>query len=362
MKFFLFRTLFLVVLFTCIAALVYGQDAAPSPTKNDGKYSESTGYSPRVFPTKKKESKNDQKAGKTPGNVTISAGSSPSTLSIPVSVFTDAGTLVTDLKNDEFSAFVDGEPAEIQSIEQPKQPVNVFLLVDVSPSTEERIKEIKELAVQTVNQLEADDRIIVASFADSLKIFNETNDRKLVEKEIRKLKEAEGTALYNALTEIVTKYDLSKGINALVLITDGVDTTSKKNNYEKSLMAVERANVKAFVVYLNTFADNFATIGGLQIPYGVIQGYSNKKGSLQDDYLRGRLYLTDLMQLSGGHSIPVRTTPDKNPWLDLLSRELHGQYVLTIKTPGTTLDRHNIKIRVARSQLTVLAKGSYLDQ
>ena len=359
MEFLSFPSLTLVIFCTLIPPFVYAQDAVPSPTKDDVKYSESTGYSPRVLSTKKKDDKKDKTANKPPAILTADSGTNRSTITIPVSVFTNAGTLITDLKDKDFSAFVDGEPVEIISVESSKQPVNVFLLIDVSPSTEFRMNGMKELAVQIVNKLDPSDRVIVARFADSLKIGKETTDRKLVEKEIRKLKYEEGTALYNAVADIGTKYDLSSGINALILLTDGVDTTSQRNNYEKSLVAVEKTNAKAFVIYMDTRLENQPQAQSNLI---IMPTFPMPKGLTEEAYRTGRLYLTDLIQLSGGHLIPTTPTPETNPWLDLLTRELHGQYILTIRPPITTIGRHNIKLRVSRPELTVLAKGSYLGQ
>jgi hypothetical protein len=236
------------------------------------------------------------------------------------------------------------------------------LLIDTSPSTEYRLKQIKAFAIELTQHLDLNDRVLVGSFNSDVKMGKETDDRKLAESQIRKLKMGDGTSLYNAIGESAAKISLNGGVSALVIISDGVDTTSRKMSYERSLEAFEQTPAKVFVMYLDTFFDNdvqTAVAGQMfsRPPGGV--------GIAKEDYLRGGFYLTDLMQLSGGHTIRYsEQISAQQSAIDSLVKELHSQYFLTMRLAGPAGSnvRHIIKIRINRPHLTVLAKGRYVEE
>ena len=54
---------------------------------------------------------------------------------IPVTVIDKQARLVPGLKKAAFKVFVDGREAEILSVEQKNDPLNIVIAIDVSPST-----------------------------------------------------------------------------------------------------------------------------------------------------------------------------------------------------------------------------------
>ena len=84
-----------------------------------------------------------------------------------------------------------------------------------------------------------------------------TKDREKIFKAIKKADFGNGTSLYNAVDETLRK-QLAKipGRKAVVLFTDGVDTTSRKNSYDSTLNYAEESDTLIFPIYYNTYFDN----------------------------------------------------------------------------------------------------------
>ncbi len=122
-----------------------------------------------------------------------------------------------------------------------EQPFTVVLLIDVSPSTAFKIEAIQEAAIAFVNQLKAQDSVMVIEFDQGVHVLSKpTNDREKLVKAIRKADFGNGTSLYDAVDDALRK-KLSKisGRKAIVLFTDGVDTTSYKHDYDSTLRQAE---------------------------------------------------------------------------------------------------------------------------
>jgi Mg-chelatase subunit ChlD len=106
------------------------------------------------------------------------------------------------------------------------------------PSTQFRLEDIQDAAIIFVNQLRSDDKVMVVSFNDDIKILSEfTTDRNKLQRAIQRSKTDDGTRLYDAV-DMVINQQLSRiqGRKAIVLFTDGVDTTSRRASYDSNVM------------------------------------------------------------------------------------------------------------------------------
>src|SRR5690606_5024926 len=109
----------------------------------------------------------------------------------------------------------------------------VVLMIDVSPSTQFRIDEIQNAAITFVDQLRPNDRVMVIAFDDTVRVLSQpTNNRAQLRNAIRMAEFGDGTSLYEAVDNALNR-QLARieGRKAVVLFTDGVDTTSRRANY-----------------------------------------------------------------------------------------------------------------------------------
>jgi Mg-chelatase subunit ChlD len=232
-------------------------------------------------------------------------------VTIPVSVMDRDGRYVPNLQKEEFRVWEDGVEQEVAFFQSVDKPFSVVLMLDTSPSTQFRLEDIQDAAISFVNQLRTDDRVMVVSFNDDIKVLSEfTTDRRKLERAIQRSKTDDGTRLYDAV-DMVINQQLSRvqGRKAIVLFTDGVDTTSKRASYQSNIMDAQELDALIYPVQYDTSQDmgggggNFPPMGPGdvwgQILGGIFGGgggrrhgrgggggggYPQGRGTARDDY------------------------------------------------------------------------------
>src|ERR1041384_7465713 len=166
---------------------------------------------------------------------------STTVVTVPVGVMDRNGRFIADLTQDQFHLFEDGVEQRIAFFENAEQPFTIALMLDVSDSTKEKLVQIKSAATEFVNELKENDRVMVVVFDKNITVLcDPISDRKLVTSAIDRLRAGGGTSLYDAV-DLMAARQLKKvrGRKAIVLFTDGVDTTSSSGTYETTLRAAE---------------------------------------------------------------------------------------------------------------------------
>src|SRR5204862_4279479 len=136
-------------------------------------------------------------------------------------------------------------------------PLPVALLLDVSDSTIRKLTQIKAAASAFVNQLRPDDRVMLVTFDSNVTVLcDPVSDRQLLQAAIGRVVSGGGTSLYDGLDLVVTKrLKQVRGRKAIVMFTDGVDTTSRTATYEGTLRAAEELDALVYSIQYNTFDD-----------------------------------------------------------------------------------------------------------
>lgn len=389
------QKLFIASLFLfCLTVLTSAQ--TENPVKQTVSYSESKPYQERQFPVKKEgtNSKKDKKSKKKkeetvspPMPAQADAAPLPAaadsvkplsqnliekTVTIPVSVFNSNGYFVSNLAKSDFQVFADGQEQQILEVITRSEPVSLILLVDTSPSTAYRIEEIQNYAQAVVNKLQPEDRVMVIAFNQKTEVLSElTADRRVTAKAIGKLQFGDGTSLYEAVEKTFDKYvSQIPGIKTVVLLTDGVDTTSQRSGYRKSLITVEQSDAAVYSIYFNTFIDykqsrnsngiNGMILGSILNSRGIKIG--GGAGATAADYELGRMYLADISALSGGRARQIKNIKDiKAENIDNLGLELRAQYQISFRTASLAAkQRKQVIVRVNQPNLFVQARGSLI--
>jgi VWFA-related protein len=349
---------------------------APTPRSDDAsQYSESKPRPPRVRPAERFPGIGDntrtttQPVTENPPTKTGTAGDEEvlkvetNLITIPVSVFDRNGLYIPGLRQNDFKIFEDGVEQTIAYFGTQDKPFTVCLLLDTSPSTQYKIDEIHRAAAAFVDQLNPNDSVIVIEFNSSVKVQTEaTSDREKIYKAINRAKFGDGTSLYNAVDEALRK-QLSKieGRKAVVLFTDGVDTTSRKNSYESTVNYAEESDSLIFPIYFNTYYDNRLGGGGGGWPN--IWGAPPAIGTRAEDYALGRKYLEDLADATGGRVFRPEATPGGlTRAFEGIAEELRRQYNIGYVPidEGKPGQRKTIKVRVNRPNLVLRARDSYV--
>lgn len=287
-------------------------------------------------------------------------------VTIPVSVFDRNGLYIPNLKQADFKIFEDGKEQEIAYFGTSEKPFTVILLIDTSPSTEYKIDEIRAAAVAFVDQLKPQDRVMVIEFDANVNVLTEpTGDRQAIYKGIRKADFGGGTSLYEAVDfSLKKRLNAIEGRKAIVLFTDGVDTTSSgRTTYDTTLALAEESDALIFPIYYNTYFDNrqgigFPTSGTIFDP-----PQRQPRGTRPEDYALGRKYLEELADYTGGRVFRPESTPGGlTNAFEGIAEELRRQYQIgyTPADDGKPGQRKTIKVRVNRPNLVIRSRDSYI--
>jgi len=179
-------------------------------------------------------------------------------VSIPVAVMDRDGKYIPDLTKDNFRIWEDNVEQKVAYFASTEKPFTVALVIDTSASTRFKIEEIQDAAIDFVNQLRPEDKVIVVSFDDKIKGTDRspTNDRALIRNWILDTRIGAGTRLYDAMDQVINKvFSRIDGRKAVVLFTDGVDTTSKHASYQTTLQDAEETDALIYPVEYDTSAD-----------------------------------------------------------------------------------------------------------
>jgi VWFA-related protein len=173
---------------------------------------------------------------------------------------------------------------------------------------------------------------------------------------------AAATSLYDAVDFAVRKrLNGVEGRKAIVLFTDGVDTTSHKASYDSTLNEAEESDSLIFPIYYNTYLENrrrnstgFPDIFGMP---------STGIGASASEYALGKKYLEELAGYTGGRVFRPEATPGGlTAAFEGIAEELRRQYNIGFvpKDEGKPGQRKVIKVRVDRPNVVVRARDSYI--
>jgi VWFA-related protein len=309
-----------------------------------------------------------------------------SLVTVPVSVLDRQGRFVPNLRREDFSVFENGVQQSIAYFEPAEKPFTVALVLDTSASTHFHLWEIKEAAIAFAKQLRPQDRVLVVSFNDEVLLLTEaTNDLNTVEAVIEEnANPGSSTRLYDAVDlTIKERLNKIKGRKAIVLFTDGVDTSSQQATYQGTLREVEELDALIYPIQYDTTdylramqgaGSGSVTIttrrGGLFGTTTSQQTYSVPAnagvplpGTTKADYDRADQYLHGLADKTGGRLYQANDTTQLAQAFAQIAEELRRQYSLGYypKTDNTNGDqRREIRVRVRQHDLAVKARDSYV--
>jgi len=342
-------------------------------------------------------------------------------VSIPVSVMDRDGKYIPNLRKEDFRVWEDGVEQQVAYFASTEKPFTVALLIDTSGSTKYRLDEIQNAAITFVQQLRADDKVMVVSFSDKIRVLSQpTSDRSALRDAILQTDAGSGTRLYDAVDTVINQYfNRIEGRKAIVLFTDGVDTTSRNASYETTLRDAEELDALIYPVEYDTTGDmgvwgpgggrggrggrgggggGGGQSGGdsiIDILGAILGGINNGNGNgngggggypggggggrrrgggggwpggggtgtSREEYERGDQYLHDLARVSGARLYNAEQANLDSAFRSV-AEELRRQYSLGYypKSKPNPGDRRGIKVRVTRPELVVRTRDSYVFQ
>jgi Ca-activated chloride channel homolog len=256
---------------------------------------------------------------------------------LPVSVTDSTGMPVTDLKQDSFTVLESGKQQKIGSFAfAANLPISVGVLLDHSGSMQSRIKDAKAAAIEFFRSImKSDDRAFFSSFAfDSKNVSPFVSTAAVIEAQINASPDAlGGTALYDAIVTGLYRFRGVQGRKALVVITDGEDTSSRLS-YDEMLNYARAARVPLYFI-------------------GIGMGFSDMSGTSK---------MKSLAAESGGVAYFVRDAKHLKEAYTKLEGDLRSQYLLSYHAETSRRDQkyRPVEVKVDRPGVTVRTIRGYI--
>jgi VWFA-related protein len=277
----------------------------------------------------------------------------------------------------------------------------------MSYSSTFKISEIHSAALAFINQLHPNDKVMVVSFDEEVHVLCEpTNDRERLRLAIKSTQIASGTSLYEAV-DLVINHRLKKinGRKAVVLFTDGVDTTSRRAYLEDNLRDATETDSLIYPIEYDTYNDvqrikNNPTVGaptigspqkspvpgtGSPFPFPLpgtrttlpsplprtggnrsplpfpVPTSPGSQGTSAEDYRKAGEYLRELADSTSGRVYKASTTVNLADAFTKIANELRQIYSLGFYPAEEKAGRRRqLKVRVNKEGAVVRARESYV--
>lgn len=253
----------------------------------------------------------------------------------------NTNAFLTNLSREDFTIYEDGIKQEIINFaRETNLPLTFALLVDTSQSVAPKLKFEQEAAINFIQStMRENDRAMLVEFSSGVTLLQDfTSDPNRIIREIRKLKAAGGTALYDAIYMTCDeKLIRETGRKAIIILSDGADESSRMSRRQAIEVAL-RAEATVFAISV--------TKGGF---FGV-------GGSGEGDAI-----LTEITRETGGRIFFPFKIEDLEDSFRQISQELRSQYNLGFLSTNTARDGayRKIEIKVAEKGLRLNYRKGY---
>jgi Ca-activated chloride channel family protein len=232
---------------------------------------------------------------------------------LPVTVTDGAGVPIANLKRDAFTVLENGKAMPVADFNfAANLPLTLGVLLDHSGSMKPRMETAKKAAAEFFRDImRASDRAFIAGFSGSPeRIAPFVSDAGMLESQVADVADPAGaTALYDAIVTGLYRFRNIQGRKALVVITDGDDTSSRLS-YDDMLGYARASRVPLYFI-------------GIGFAFGELGGPGRMKA---------------LAAETGGVAYIIRNVNQLGETYEQLESDLRSQYLLTYRTESSKND------------------------
>jgi Ca-activated chloride channel family protein len=249
---------------------------------------------------------------------------------LPVTVTDAAGVPVSNLEQKDFTVLEGGKPQKITAFNFASNlPLSLGVLVDHSGSMEKRMTATREAAVEFFKDIiKGGDRAFIGGFSfDTTKLAPFVSDVASLEQQVANIPDAGGgTSLYDAIVTGLYRFRTVQGRKAMVILTDGEDTTSRLA-YDDMLNYVRSARVPLYFI-------------GIGLGFSDMSGTSKMKAMAAE---------------TGGVSYFIKDVKQLKETYVQLEKDLRSQYLVSYNTESSKNDTkyRTVEVKVDRPDARV---------
>jgi VWFA-related protein len=249
-------------------------------------------------------------------------------------VVTDrGGRYVRGLERKSFTVLDQGKPVPIDYFSEDVERLSLAIVLDTSRSMTGKLSFVTEAAWGLIQQLESDDAVSMYAFNHGLVVGPRAAaaETATLEPFVRGLAPSGGTALYDALSEVLRDLAPGKGRKAIILFSDGQD--------EQSLLTLAQV--------VNSARQSEAIL------------YTVGAGTSERD-IEARADLEQLARETGGQALFFDNYRKLDSVFESVLLDLRSQYSLSYTPPGGESGVRAIEVKVEGSAYRVRCRPSYV--
>jgi Ca-activated chloride channel homolog len=306
-------------------------------------------------------------------------------VNVVATVTDNRGRYVDNLSVSDFTLLEDGVPQQISHFAHSNDlPVSVGIVLDSSTSMERKISTATRAVDRFLRDIHTDDDIFLMTFDQSVRLRQDfTSDRTELSNALDNVNLASGTSLYDGVIRGLEK--LRKGKypkKAILLITDGLDTTSASNQ-SNARIAVRESEALVYALgiapdgavrgpmseqppVIRRTPPTFPIPGGnpFPIPGGQIPGGNTRTSDLDSVDMK---VLDMFADASGGKAWLITSDNRRNRLqevLDQIADELRNQYSIGYYPTHNLKDGkwHRIELKMKNPSWSVRYKEDYFGK
>jgi VWFA-related protein len=288
-------------------------------------------------------------------------------VAVPVMATDSTGRAVANLQASDFRVFEDNVEQQIDRLVTAGDPFDVALMLDTSGSMSFEVQDLQRAALVFVEAMRPQDRIMIASFNDRVYLHSESiADHSRLRPAILQIGRGAGTMLYDALDLLVAdRLNRMTGRKAIVLFTDGVDTSSQSLDAAQSLLSMQGSQVVVYGVQYDTEAQNQSRSDAFAMNMRR-SGYQPLRLPLEVTDIKGlyanaTAYLQGVSEASGGVLYPVQSLDKLKETFAQIAWELGRQYTLCYYSTNPARDgslRH-VRVTTTRQDVNLRFRTAY---
>ena len=260
---------------------------------------------------------------------------------IPASVVDRRGNAIVNLKLEEFELQVDGEMRPLSELTRSETSVRLAMLFDNSGSLDAAREFEKQAAIRFFKKVmrAKDEAAIYSIETDSYLAQPLTNDVLRLQQTIAMFGKPEGgTSLFDAIINSATYLRPYSGRRVIVIVSDGIETTSRHNDFDFVMQQVLADDCQIYVVQT-----------------GLYEGANLRA-------LAAERRMEQLSGQTGGAVYLPKTTDELDLAFDQIAADLAQQYVLSYYPSADQRDGqlHKLELRIkTRNDVRVRSRKVY---
>lgn len=255
-----------------------------------------------------------------------------------------SGQYAHGLSAKDFTVLEDGAPQSINSFLAEEAPFAAAILIDMSGSMEYKFGLVRAAAASFVDHIRDNDQVAVYGFNNKIKLFQDFSDLRDISEYVWDATAEDTTRLYDCANEALNALEKrTEKRKAILLISDGCDTTSSKATFNS---VIKKALASGVTIYSIDLIDDSARNGGASDVLELRRGQSEMK---------------EFALQTGGRYVHSPQGDKLEEAFANIVEELRNQYTISYYPSNQKRDGHwrKLQVNAARPGLATRTRKGY---